>query len=94
MTHLFSVHIQEEDMDHVMDPDLEPVMIKGRALKQLVLATHSGPSSSQAFQTYCRETSLHGWKYVSFSTSSKLERFCWLFLVIGSIISASALVYR
>ena len=92
----FSVHIQEEQVNHITDPNMEPVMIKGRAIKKLVLATHSGPSSysGQAFQTYCRETSLHGWKYVSFSTSSKLERFSWLFLVIGSIISASALVYR
>ena len=96
IVNLFSVHIQEEQVDHFADTDMDPVMIKGRAIKKLVLATHSGPSSysGQAFQTYCRETSLHGWKYVSFSTSSKIERFSWLFLVIGSIISASALVYR
>ena len=52
---LFSVHIQEEQVDHITDPDMEPVMIKGRAIKKLVLATHSGPSSysGQAFQTYC-----------------------------------------
>ena len=45
----------------------------------------------QSFMKFANETSLHGWKYVQ--TSSPLERFCWLVLLIVALITASVLVY-
>ena len=45
----------------------------------------------QSFMKYCQETSLHGWKYVQ--TSSPLERFSWLVLLIVALTTASVLVY-
>lgn len=46
----------------------------------------------ESFRTYCQETSLHGWKYVQ--TSSNLEKFAWLALLILALTTASVLVYR
>ena len=50
--------------------------------------------TSKPFQTYCKQTSLHGWKYVAFSKGSKFERLCWLFLLLLALLIASNLVYR
>ena len=47
-----------------------------------------------SFRTYCEETSLHGWKYVAISSSTTCEKICWLILLIGSLTTASVLVYR
>ena len=46
------------------------------------------------FQTYCKQTSLHGWKYVAFSKGTKFERICWLILLLCALLIASNLVYR
>ena len=45
------------------------------------------------FATYCRETTLHGWKYVSNSTGT-LERVIWLTLLIVFLTTASIFVFR
>jgi hypothetical protein len=43
----------------------------------------------QSFMKFANETSLHGWKYVQ--TSSPLERFCWLVLLIVALITGKSL---
>ena len=48
----------------------------------------------KGFTSYCKQTSLHGWKYVAFSKGSKFERVCWLFLLLLALLIASNLVYR
>ena len=56
--------------------------------------SRSFQSVVKPFQTYCKQTSLHGWKYVAFSKGSRFERLCWLFLLLLALLIASNLVYR
>ena len=46
--------------------------------------------------TYCKETSLHGWKYVAPMSSSTggFEKVCWLTLLIVALMTASIFVFR
>jgi len=54
----------------------------------------SPTNSSDSFKTYCKETSLHGWKYIAFSPGSQIERLGWLILLISSLLTAFVLVYK
>ena len=58
------------------------------------LRSSSPTNSSDSFKTYCRETSLHGWKYIAFTPGTRLERFGWLCLLVSSLLTAFVLVYK
>jgi hypothetical protein len=49
-----------------------------------------------SFATYCRETSLHGWKYVApvSRSSGGCEKMSWLSLLIVALVTASVFVFR
>ena len=78
----------------IQGQEKEPVFINAKVMNEKFLRSKNQSFVGHAFQTYCRETSLHGWKYVSDATTSKFERLCWLLLAIGSLFAASTLVYR
>lgn len=50
----------------------------------------------RSFATYCKETSLHGWKYVApaSSTTRNCEKISWLTLLIVALTTASIFVFR
>ena len=49
-----------------------------------------------SFATYCRETSLHGWKYVAPASNSTgpVEKVTWFTLLIVALTTASIFVFR
>ena len=49
-----------------------------------------------SFATYCKETSLHGWKYVApvSNSTGRIEKFCWLTLLIFALMTAGIFVFR
>ena len=52
------------------------------------------PVIRQSFASYCQETTLHGWKYVTSCSSTTCEKSAWLMLLLVSLTTASVLVYR
>ena len=60
----FYLYISSMKILQLQGQEKEPVFINAKVMNEKFMRSTNQSFIGHAFQTYCRETSLHGWKYV------------------------------